>query len=237
MNKRKQKSRDAFTQWSKVWKAARDSDSTTIEQVLKICDEPFQVAWQREDWSLAPGFRKSHKEGGSDVGEQIIEKDLLGGTITTIGIHQIQKGKEKYPLVAFYNNCPLACIRNGQVIADAFGVFVKGKQVHPLAIEVKDTADDLWSVLVQNLQQVKMARSSEKKIHQFLSKHHMPPSKGTWGLVLAPKDYYGHKKNVAQEKKCEALLKALKATELRIAFGRSDYLKTHRIPIIMSNWD
>jgi len=127
-------------------------------------------------------------------------------------------------------------MRSGQVIADAFGVLKIGKSIRPLFIEVKVTANDPWFALVENLQQIRLARACAHKIQDFVhtkSEHRV--ERGVWGLILASKTYY--EKHVGKLNGCNPMLEVLKrTTRARVAFGISDYLATGQIRIIAHNW-
>ena len=94
---------------------------------------------------------------------------------------------------------------------------------HPVAVEVKDKANDLWHAVVQNLQQVRMLRGNVANLKShFENKRGTVGFKGAWGLVLAYRDYY---ENTAPEMRTEvdALLSSLvEKTEARIILGAVD---------------
>jgi len=137
---------------------------------------------------------------------------------------------------SIYHNMPLANQRGGQVIADAFGVLKIDKCTRPLMIEVKVTANDPWFALVENLQQIRLARACARKIQEFVLKSSKERvARGVWGLILAPESYYT--KHAASLEKCRILLDALKqSSRARVAFGHSDYLADDQIKIIAHNW-
>jgi hypothetical protein len=121
-------------------------------------------------------------------------------------------------------------------IADVCGVLMTEKRVRPLFIEVKVAANNPWFALIENLQQIRLARACAHKIQAFVhqnSKHRV--ERGVWGLILAPERYYAkHRKNLAQ---CELLLGAMKQnSRARVAFGISDFLAEGQIKIVAQNW-
>jgi hypothetical protein len=57
-------------------------------------------------------------------------------------------------------------------------------------IEVKVAANDPWFALVENLQQIRLARACAHKIQEFVLKSSKKRvGRGVWGLILAPESY------------------------------------------------
>ena len=189
--------------------------------------------WEREVWEGELGYRKR----SADKGEQCTEKELfIRGTKGFELFFSRPQPNAVCRVEAIYHNMPLANQRKGQVLADAFGVLGIAKSVRPIFIEVKATANNPWFALVENLQQIRLARACAKRIQAFVNNrtNHLV-EKGVWGLILAPKDYY--KKHADNLALCQPLLAALKQkTYARVAFGTSDLLKDGKIEIVASNW-
>lgn len=152
-----------FNDWSAEWKAARK----TIDagKILNLWQRPTPLHWEREIWEGKLGYRKR-----SDYrGEQCTEKKLFDGELR--GLELIFPDEEtdaKYQVEGIYHNMPLANQREGQVIADAFGVLQTGKCARPLFIEVKVTANNPWFALVENLQQIRLGRACARRIQAFV---------------------------------------------------------------------
>lgn len=215
-----------FTDWSVAWKDCRKRSNTA--QILKLWQNPLPQNWKRKIWEGKLGYRKR----SDDKGEQQIEARLLncdGGVDVVLDSKTIQ-------LKAIYHNFPLANQRSGQVIADAFGVLEAGNTQRTLMIEVKVSDRNPWYALVENLQQVRLARACAQEVTQFVKKQTgQSPERGTWGLVLAPKKYY--ERHGREAAACKHLLEELKKrTQARVAFGISDFLAEGKIVIRASNW-
>jgi hypothetical protein len=90
--------------------------------------------------------------------------------------------------------------------------------------------------LIENLQQIRLARACARKIKAFAelnSKVRVEP--GVWGLILAPENYY--KKHSSSFAECNSLLTSLKqSTRARVAFGISESLADGQIILIAHNW-
>jgi hypothetical protein len=229
---KKENEKKAFEDWSFKWKGARKRSD--VETILKLWQLPMPRAWERKKWEGKIGYRKR----SANKGEQCIEKILFKSDSKGFGLSFSDQGTNtNCRIEAIYHNMPLANQSPGQVIADAFGVLLIGTIVRPLFIEVKDTANDPWFALVENLQQIRLARACAHGIKGFVHKKskHQVVQRGVWGLILAPKKYYeNHANNLA---KCEFLLDALKKkTRARVAFGISDLLACGQIKIIAHNW-
>ncbi len=220
-----------FKDWSAEWKDERKKISA--DQILKLWQKPMPRAWEREIWEGKLGYRKR----SDNKGEQCTEKELFEGGLN--GFELVFSGQQTnadYRVKAIYQNMPLANQRTGQVIADAFGVLETAKGLRPLFIEVKVAANNPWFALVENLQQIRLARACAQKIQSFVHKNtEYRVERGVWGLILAPESYY--EKYVGNLAKCKSLLHVLKQdTRARVAFGSSDSLASGQIKIITQNW-
>jgi len=220
-----------FKDWSAEWKDERKK--IDADHILKLWQKPMPRDWERKIWEGKLGYRKR----SDNKGEQYIENELFnGGSNGFELVFSCQETNANYRVKPIYHNMPLANRRKGQVIADAFGVLETGKIVRPLFIEVKVTANDPWFALVENLQQIRLARACAQKIQAFVHENtEYRVERGVWGLILAPARYYEkHSSNLA---KCKPLLDALKQnTRARVAFGTSDSLASGQIKIITQNW-
>jgi hypothetical protein len=222
---------EQFNDWSAEWKAERKK--TDAAKILKLWRRPMPRGWEREIWEGRLGYRKC----SDNRGELCIEKELFnGGSKVLKLIFTSQEEHAECRVEAIYHNMPLANQRKGQVIADGFGVLKIGKSVRPLFIEVKVAANDPWFALVENLQQIRLARACAHKIQEFVhenSKHRV--ERGGWGLILAPESYY--MRHSVSLTKCRSLLDTLKqSTRARVAFGISDSLANGQIQIVAHNW-
>jgi hypothetical protein len=222
---------ERFSKWSAEWKAGRERNDASA--ILELWHQPVPRAWARAVWTGKLGYRKR----SSDKGEQRTEKELFNRVREDFAlVFSDQEPSAGYRVKTIYHNMPLANQRKGQVIADAFAVLVTGANSRPLFIEVKVTANNPWFALVENLQQIRLARACARKIENFVlesSKHRV--ERGVWGLILAPENYYA--RHSARLSKCTHLLDALKkGTRARVAFGVSDSLAHGQIRIIAHNW-
>jgi hypothetical protein len=220
-----------FNDWSTEWKGERKKSGAV--RILKLWQRQMPRGWEREIWAGRIGFRKR----SDNKGEQCTEKELFN---YGPGIFELivsgKEGNPEYRVEAIYHNMPLANQRKGQVIADAFGVLKIGKSVRPLLIEVKVAANNPWFALVENLQQIRLARACAQRIREFVhknSKHRV--ERGVWGLILAPENYY--KRHSGNLTDCKSLLDVLKRhSRARVAFGISDSLADGQIRIVAHNW-
>src|SRR6266487_3674211 len=182
-----------FTVWSKKWKEERKNVHT--ETILKLWQQPLPRHWERQIWEGKLGYRKR----SDNKGEQRIERQLF--ELGSRGVNlEFPDGGKPARVEAVYHNMPLVNQRHGQVIADAFGVLEMDRVCRPLFIEVKTTDNDPWYALVENLQQVRLARACAQRIQHFVhqkTKHRT--QFGVWGLVLAPNSYYQkHSRNLSE---------------------------------------
>jgi hypothetical protein len=175
---------EQFNAWSAEWKGERKKiDNANIS---RLWQQPMPRGWERNIWEGKLGYRKR----SDNKGEKCTERKLFDGKSKVL-MFSDQETNAEYRIRAIYQNMPLANQRKGQVIADAFGVLETGKSVRPLFIEVKVAANDPWFALVENLQQIRLARACAHKIQDFVqanSKHRV--ERGVWGLILAPESYY-----------------------------------------------
>jgi hypothetical protein len=220
-----------FSDWSAGWKDERKRKGIDPAKILALWQRPTTRGWEREIWGGQVGYRKR----SDNRGELSIEKQLFDGKPKVISFSE-KSANTVCQLAAIYHNMPLANQRKGQVIADAFGVLKIGQFVRPLLIEVKEEANDPWFALVENLQQIRLARACAHKIQEFVLKSSKERvERGVWGLILAPESYYNN--HAASLTKCRALLDTLRqTTRARVAFGSSDCLASGRIKIVAHNW-
>jgi hypothetical protein len=222
---------EQFIAWSAGWKNERKRKGTDPAKILALWQQPTPRGWEREIWKGRLGYRKRT----DDKGERCIEKELFDGRPKVL-IFPDEETNSEYRVESIYHNMPLANQRGGQVIADALCVLKIDKCARPLLIEVKDEANDPWFALVENLQQIRLARACAHKIQEFLHENWKHPvQRGVWGLILAPESYY--KRHSACLTKCRALLDALRtSSRARVAFGHSDLLADDKIKIVAHNW-
>lgn len=217
-----------YTKWCEDWQAAKKKIGD-IEEVIRLWQKPPK-GWERISWEMGLGFRKGTQE---DRGEQAIERQLLGNN-GKINLHTFQH-RGAYPIIALHHNMALANCRKNQVIADAFGLVAVGGCFHPLAMEVKVTAQNCWSALVQNLQQVRMLRANVCHLQNYLQDVVSGVGRGAWGMVLAPRAYYDRHPECLNA--CKKLLKRLKDdTTGRVVLATSDNLSDHKIGCVIGNW-
>ena len=110
-----------FKDWSAEWKDERKK--IDADQILKLWQKPMPRDWEREIWEGKLGYRKR----SDNKGEQCTEKELFNGGSN--GFELVFSGQQTnadYRIKAIYHNMPLANQREGQVIADAFGVLETG---------------------------------------------------------------------------------------------------------------
>ena len=232
------KNNKQYSEWSKRWSDVRSNVvniDDNIDEVIKLWKTTPRGGWKRKTVVGGLGYRHHHKEGGGPRGEQRIEEQLFKKYLFTV-----EHNNSKCAFVPLYHKIPLANQKPEQRIADVFGLLLYNGAIHPLMVEVKEKADNCWYALVENLQQVKMARANPDFINSLLAKHKMPVTPAVWGMVLAPKDYFAENNKLTEAKK---LLDALdKGTEkhcpidARIAFAAYDKLRIHKINVIHSNW-
>jgi len=221
-----------FTKWSDQWKQARVYGSS-LDSVLQLWRMPTPKRFHRNTpLPFNKGYRKNNED---DVEEQRIERALLEPEGLSFAL-TLRKGSQtkQWHLTPSHQNVALANQKKGQVIADVFGC-VTGASKHPVMIEVKTKANNPWHALIENLQQVRLARACA---HRSASDGQVDthPLNGCWGLVLAPRDYSSKRRG--QMEKCRTLLERLKKeTQARIAFGIWDANEPTKIELLdCSNW-
>jgi hypothetical protein len=221
---------ERFNKWSAEWKDGRKAIDAA--RILRLWQQPMPRGWEREIWNGKLGYRKRSDNRGEQRIENILFDKSKVFRITFAGRETVVD----YRVDAIYHNMPLANMRRGQVIADAFGVLKIGKRVRPLFIEVKVAANDPWFAFVENLQQIRLARSCAQKIQDFVHrKTEDRVDRGVWGLILASDSYY--KKHDSRMDECKVLLGVLRrSTRARVAFGMSDSLANGQIKITANNW-
>jgi hypothetical protein len=225
------KNTERFRQWSSEWKAERSNSD--VQRLLRLWRQPMPTGWEREVWNGKLGYRKL----SNSRGEQLIESQLLSDKFEYFELtFSGSETSPKYRIRVIYHNMPLANQRSGQVIADAFGILETNKSARPLFIEVKTTADDPWFALIENLQQIRLARACARKIKSFAqlnSKLRVEP--GVWGLILAPESYY-KKHSISLARCCSLLINLKQSTRARVAFGTSESLVDGQIRLVAHNW-
>lgn len=204
-----------YNAWHARWEALKaHRQQPSPEAVLEHWAERVPALGIRTTALGVTGYRKAN--AGSPVGEGRIEAAILGHEIV---VRNAIRGEPK--LHALYHSPPLARTAAGQVYPDALGVLDFNGNRHPIAIEVKVTANDCWSAVVQCLRQVKMLRRKDRWLQTSL-----PPefqrAKGVWGMVLAPSNYY--ERAGARLPPTLALLKLLhtRKTDARIMLAEWD---------------
>lgn len=222
-----------FTEWSGRWKGERKN--VQVEIILDLWQAPLPRQWERAVWEGRLGYRKRSDQRGEQKIERLLFDNRSGGLRLSFKGRETQQDQE-CRIEAIYHNMPLANQQPGQVLADAFGVLTMPDIQRPLLIEVKVDAQNPWFALVENLQQVRLARACAQKIKDWVHERTgRQVERGIWGLVLAPSNYFRkHAKSLADAK--ELLNELKRRTQARIAFGISDFLVDGRIEIIESNW-
>lgn len=225
---------ESFKSWSDEWKAAR-SDVGNIDCVLQLWKKQPPGKWKRKGWTGQLGFRKNHRHNGEDRGEQKIERIFLGcGEPKQLSWYC---DKTEDAVISLYHNLALTRIKHGQVVADAFAIVTVNRKVHPLLVEIKTRDKNCWFALVQNLQQVRLARACEESLRSRFESVVKVKFKGAWGMVLAPKSYFEKPGNRSALQKSKSLLDRLKNKEARVAFGFTDEIDDQKkIRILYSNW-
>ncbi len=216
----------SFEAWSVRWKSARKA--CDVDDIIRLWRIMPTDMWKRdpEKWLKELGYRKKSLKLR---GEQEIEKKLLG-TLGKEKSHRLNLGGKVFTLTVRRHNDALTGRKTGQVIVDATATVTVGSRRHPLAIEIKKTADNPWSALVQNLQQIRLLRADEKS-----TKERYGASSGAWGMVLAPRSYYDdHLKELG--KACELLDRLKKSSEARVCLAAEDKLDQGIIEVIAHNW-
>ncbi|MFH1021771.1 MAG: hypothetical protein V1809_00105 [Planctomycetota bacterium] len=224
--------------WSNAWISLMKSPGE-YKEVIEQWQEPIQPCWKRKFWKVELGYRKNSEK---DRGEQKHERALLGRK-GCIGFKTIALRGGQYPFLGIYSDMRLASDfrerkARGQFIADAFGITYIGGRWHPLAVEVKDTNQNVWYAIVENLRQIRMLRANETNMNAFLSEIGLDKANGAWGMVLAPRKYYERcKRDGNKSWECSIkLLSELKKKNARICLAITDNLDDGKIEVIEGNW-
>lgn len=216
-----------FKRWSDAFKSHKPFDPTRdINDVIRFYRRPIEDwrATQRQNWQSTPGYRKNPKDN-RDKGEQIIEKCLLRNPGEPIQIINETNGKS-LSLFCTEHNFPLARVMSGQVLCDVFGYLKSRDGYRPVAIEVKEKDGNPWFAVVENLIQVRLARSNVGNVEEWMRKRLQKNVRirGTCGLVVAPPKYFtGHKRELkAATMLIERLRTETKARIMVCAFDSGD---------------
>ncbi len=219
--------KNTFAKWSEEFKElkseSKSPEKNDISRVIQFYkNNPPPTDSLRNDWKHDRGFRKNVVDG-KYRGEQIIESLLLGEKGKEKTIH-IQNKNRTFEVRVTDHNFPFAADKEGQVICDAFGYYKKGAVYHPVAIEVKVTDGTPWFAVVENLIQIRMARRNLEKIERHgrtILGNALPADKvrGTWGLIVAPKEYY---EKPSYKRACELIDQLKEDTQVRILLAAID---------------
>ncbi len=199
------KHKSAFAEWSSKFKELKKHPSKDrIQDVIEAYQEQAPTKALRQQWEHESGYRKISKDGKLR-GEQKIEHFLFGGA-GGANIVYVHKNKDFIELRVSEHNFPLAAFRKGQVISDAFAFHVDGSGYRPVALEVKQTDGTPWYAVVENLIQVRLARSNLLRVEAHgnarlkqdgdaqeiidLGPRLPQRMRGAWGLIIAPPAYY-----------------------------------------------
>ena len=219
-----------FEHWSKEWEQAR-AEPDNDELVLRLWNETPPKACQRDKWEPDFNYRHTHLKSGGPRGEQEVEQELFHRHLFQL----VGRDGKARSFVPFYHKMYLANRAPGQRIADLAGLMLDATRLHLIMVEVKKDANDCWYALVENLQQVKMARANRRNMTTFFGSNGRDiGTGGVWGMVLAPRAYFS--KYPARLKASLRLMRQLKKSHARIAFAADDALTKNRISIIHSNW-
>jgi hypothetical protein len=220
-----------YHEWVDSFKRLKDfapPAETAIKQVLAHYSQAIGEIdhAERTGWFHALGYRKKSKDG-LDRGEQEIERLLFKRSHVEI----VRERRRPLSLIVTDHNFPLARQSKGQVLCDALGFIDHRSAYHPVAIEVKTTNGDPWFAVVENLIQIRLARSNHN-IEQYAIKHclanrNIQKARGAWGLVLAPSKYFSQ--NRPHLETALKLIQELKSkTQARIILASTDDLKEGR---------
>jgi len=176
--------------WAKRWRKSREDSSFNCNDVLKLWQEPTGGFIRSSDAlrKMVMGYRK---RGSNYAGEKKYEKALLSHK----DFHLIDSTRKKMNFLRLEvtnHAVPLAKKRSGQTITDCMGLLCdfRGRK-HPLAIEIKETANNPWYAVVEVLQQMRLMRSNVRGLQEYFEKKISSSDvKGAWGMVLAPESYY-----------------------------------------------
>src|ERR1700733_5742921 len=140
----------SYPEWAKAFKRLRQFRHRDVCCSINEVVDYYKTGMIKDDmvrrgaWFHAPGYRKDSKDG-QYRGEQKIESLLFDKEIKLV-----REGKSLLIKVSDHN-FPMTKSRKGQVICDAFGFLRHKNKCHPITIEVKVAADNVWSAVVESL--------------------------------------------------------------------------------------
>lgn len=205
-----------YPSWHQRWDELKAEGRTpSPEAVLEHWKDRVPALGIRRTQLPTSGYRKAN--AGAPTGEGRIEAAILGRVVPIEGAPRAD-----LKLLARYHCPALARSRSKQVIPDILGVLRFGNRQHPIAVEVKQTADDCWKAVIQCLREVKMLRAKAEWLQVEALPDEFRGNKGIWGMVLAPRRYY--------EKANSRLPEALRLLDLLHT------RKTHA-RIMLAEWD
>ncbi len=176
--------------WARGWQKSREDRLFNCEDVWKLWQKPTS-SFIRSSESLRKMVLGYRKKCTNYAGEKKYEKALL----THKDFHLIgatRRVPEYVRLEVTNHAVPLAKKRSGQTITDCMGVLYdpRGRK-HPVAIEIKETANNPWYGVVELLQQMRLMRSNVRGLKEYFEKQISNNEvKGAWGMLLAPEGYY-----------------------------------------------
>lgn len=176
------------------WQEARENpgDVATVLRLVQGRRPPSRTA-RGKDYRFQVGDRRGRAPESKNkiAGERKIEQELLSLGWTTL----LDKEARIISMVKVIGNAlPLGSQRSSKREVDLIGVDHHGS---PVAIEVKETANDAWYATVELCEYVWRMRHDrdglEKDIQKRLGdrKRH----RGSWGMLLAPEKWWAKHKN------------------------------------------
>jgi hypothetical protein len=183
-------------EWADLWQKARKDSDYDCDKVLNIWKkDPSNYYRNAKSWR---GIKLGYRRKDLDFkGERKYEKALLDKDF----VYFINTKNSKFmKLEVKYNAFPLANAKRGQTITDCLGVLydIRRERKHPVAIEIKETANNPWFAVVETLQQIRLMRTGVNELEKyFREKISVDTVKGAWGIVLAPDRYYKKKGRAA----------------------------------------
>lgn len=223
----------SYTEWSEAFKRLKQfkypvdfSIKEVVDCYKRVIAEGDKV--RRDEWIQALGFRK-HSKDGQDRGEQKIERLLFNHDKVKL----VREGGLSFPITVSDHNFPMTMSKKGQVICDAFGFLKHRHKFHPLTIEVKAAANDVWFAVVECLIQVRLARDNRRWIEEWalrkrLADRGVTMARGAWGLVIAPQTYFDKKKKILTAA-LQLTQRLREETRARIILASSDNLAEGRL--------
>ncbi len=179
------------------WQKARESGGN-VDMVLRLAKSrrpPSRTA-RGMDYKFHVGDRRSRAEGSKNkiAGERKTERELLGlGWITLL-----DKEARIISMVKVIGNAlPLGAQQSSKREVDLIGVDHDGS---PVAIEVKETADDAWYAMVELCEYVWRMRHDPDGLEKNIQKHlgDQKQHRGSWGMLLAPEKWWAKHKNAVE---------------------------------------